>query len=179
MTQSHAAVILFSVGATVRQYSIVNPDRPDFYALIQRATLEEISTTDVPPQPNARVFQRTHSCAQSDLYEHAANAVSRISQIITLRQKGASACPTSRERNQEAPLGSETTMSGLQIIREAVASRSNVHAILGGDCGVGIDLLEAFAHARANLSADNIDKWVAGVWNGHIGYNHEADALQP
>jgi hypothetical protein len=54
----------FSVCATVREYEIVNPERPDFYGLIKQATLDEISLTDVPANPQAWVRQRYDVCAQ-------------------------------------------------------------------------------------------------------------------
>ena len=68
---------------------------------------------------------------------------------------------------------------GLQVIREAVAARANVHAIMGRDCAVSLDLLDSFAHGRASIPADNLDLVVDFLWNGHIEYNAEADALQP
>lgn len=68
---------------------------------------------------------------------------------------------------------------GLQLIREAVAARASVHAIMARDCGVAIDLLDAFANGRANIPAENLDWIVKWVWNDQIEYNAEADALQP
>jgi len=71
------------------------------------------------------------------------------------------------------------TTSGKDRIREAVLSRASVMAIMARDCGVSIDLLDSFAHGRADLPAENLDLVVKFIWNDHIEYNAEADALQP
>ena len=71
------------------------------------------------------------------------------------------------------------TKSGKDRVREAVASRASVMAIMARDCGVSIDLLYSFAHGRADLPAKNLDLVVKFIWNDHIEYNAVADALQP
>jgi hypothetical protein len=68
---------------------------------------------------------------------------------------------------------------GVDLIREAVAARQSVMARIARDCGVGIDLLYTFAQGRADLPASILDEIVKFIWNGHIEYNAQADALQP
>ena len=43
------------------------------------------------------------------------------------------------------------------MIREAVAARASVLAIMARDCGVSMDLLDSFANGRADLPAENLD----------------------
>lgn len=76
----------FSVGATVVDYELVNADTPNFHALIRNATLDEISLTDTPANPAARVTHRRDVCARTELYEHAQQYFARLSQGLALLQ---------------------------------------------------------------------------------------------
>ena len=48
----------FSVGATVRDFELVNASTSEFYALIKHASLDEISLIDTPTNPRALVTSR-------------------------------------------------------------------------------------------------------------------------
>ena len=75
----------FSIGCTVRDFEILDAASPDdFHALIRRAELTEISLTDTPANPQARVTARRDVSAQAEFYEHAAAATRRISQVVKL-----------------------------------------------------------------------------------------------
>jgi len=51
----------FSVAGSVLDYEIVNPDSADFFALIKRSEITEISLTDCPANPHAIVRSRHQS----------------------------------------------------------------------------------------------------------------------
>jgi hypothetical protein len=74
-------------------------------------------------------------------------------------------------------MAEKPTISGLQIIREAVAARANLLVIMARDVGCGIGLLEDFSKGRADLPADRIQNIVKFIWNDYVAYNAEADAI--
>ena len=78
----------FSVGATVREYQIVNAERPDFHALISVAELTEVSLTDTPANPRALVTQRSKPCAQAEFYGNMLSLVSGLQRAVALIQTG-------------------------------------------------------------------------------------------
>ena len=51
----------------------------------------------------------------------------------------------------------KTPSVGLQHIRDAVLARKSVMAVMARDCGMSLDLLDSFAHGRADLPADILD----------------------
>ena len=55
----------FSISARVNEYRICNADTPDFFALINDATLDEISLTDAPSNRHALVRSRFPADARS------------------------------------------------------------------------------------------------------------------
>jgi hypothetical protein len=69
--------------------------------------------------------------------------------------------------------------TGRDHIREALLARQNIWATMARDCHVSLGLLESFAHGRTELSIDKLDLVVDFIWNGHILFNAEANALQP
>ncbi|MBR0848794.1 hypothetical protein JQ543_13660 [Bradyrhizobium diazoefficiens] len=48
----------FSVGVTVHAFELVDPDSPDFHAIILQGWLDEVSLTDAPANPRAVVMHR-------------------------------------------------------------------------------------------------------------------------
>lgn len=77
----------FSVGCSVIDYEIINPTSPDdFHALIKQATLDEISLTDQPANPAARVVSRRDVCARAEFYGHAQQHIEVLKKLVTLAQ---------------------------------------------------------------------------------------------
>jgi len=76
----------FSVSCTVRDYEIVNSDKPDFYALIKSASLAEVSVSDIPANPAARVTHRRDVCARVELLTAAQSHIATLSKLVTLIQ---------------------------------------------------------------------------------------------
>jgi len=76
----------FSIGANVRDYEIINADTPGFYALIRQATLDEISLTDIPANPAARVTARRDVSAHAEFYTHAQSHIAHLQKLVTLIQ---------------------------------------------------------------------------------------------
>jgi hypothetical protein len=76
----------FSIGATVRDYEIVNADRRDFYGLIKAAELTELSLTDVPANSGCRVLRRNDVCALTQHYDHIKQFVDGLSRAVALMQ---------------------------------------------------------------------------------------------
>jgi len=70
------------------------------------------------------------------------------------------------------------TITGLQIIREALESRKSQMAVMARDCGCSMDILDSFSQGRATLPPAILDRVVRFIWNGFIVYNAEADVLQ-
>ena len=76
----------FSIACSVIDYEIVNADCRDFYGLIKQATLDEVSLTDVPANPQCIVRHRYDVCAQAQFYEHMQQFVGGLSRMVTLLQ---------------------------------------------------------------------------------------------
>ena len=72
----------FSVGARVEKYSIINEDSPDFFALIERAEVMEVSLTDVPANPQARVLNRYRPSAASEVYVLIGEKVKLMTSVL-------------------------------------------------------------------------------------------------
>jgi len=83
----------FSIGARVLQYSIVDADyRSSFHAEVLAAELTEISLTQYPHLPAARVLQRTPPAASDafhDLMLRKVDALSRLTAVLLTIQKEA------------------------------------------------------------------------------------------
>jgi hypothetical protein len=74
---------------------------------------------------------------------------------------------------------SKVATGGVDLIREAVAARPSVMAIMAKDCGVGMTMLDSFSQGHVDLPLEVLQAIVDWVWHGHIEYNAEADALTP
>jgi hypothetical protein len=72
----------FSVGASILDYEIVNPDSTDFYGLIKAARIDEVSCTDVPANPHALVTRRMDASARARLCEQAQQHVKLFGRLV-------------------------------------------------------------------------------------------------
>ena len=78
----------FSVACTVHAYELRDvDDRDKFHALITDATIEEISLTPQPANPQALVLQRYRQLAAVEFFDIAKAGVNKCIEIVELLQK--------------------------------------------------------------------------------------------
>ena len=77
----------FSISARVDDYTMMDADTPDFYAMIHRATLREISLTDRPCQLKALVTQRFEAPASNTFFDAMIGRVSHAQKIAAYLAK--------------------------------------------------------------------------------------------
>ena len=71
----------FSVAATVRDYELRETQGPGFFAVIKRATLDEISLTDTPANPNALVMNRHRKSPNVECLELLSAKIGKLVQL--------------------------------------------------------------------------------------------------
>lgn len=74
----------FSVAAKVVDYTMHDTDGPNFYAVIRRAELTEISLTDKPANPSALVRYRYRPWPHVQFYSQIGEKVGRLVQLVTI-----------------------------------------------------------------------------------------------
>lgn len=84
----------FSVAATVFEAEIVNEDSFAFYALVHRATVDEISLTPAPANHNAIVISRRDVTPMDITYDAALAAAARARVALKKLQAALSAPPS-------------------------------------------------------------------------------------
>lgn len=78
----------WSVGVTVKEFELVDVERPDFYANIKQGWLDEITLTDRPANPRAVVTQRYQSPAAVEQWDLIGQHLSTVGKMIKLLQQG-------------------------------------------------------------------------------------------
>jgi hypothetical protein len=82
VTDPHARrFAAWSIGANVLEYEIRNEGTPDFFALVRRAELTEVSLTDIPANPKALVQRRYPVPATNTFFELMAKRVGLVQQL--------------------------------------------------------------------------------------------------
>jgi hypothetical protein len=90
----------FSIAGTIREYEIHNADSREFFALITRATLDEVSVTPTPCNPHALVLTRDPVSPAGRFYDlmvQRVQCLQRLVQTIPLPP------PTARPTPPRAP----------------------------------------------------------------------------
>jgi hypothetical protein len=87
----------FSVSARIREYILIAPDTPSFYALITDASLDEISLTEIPSNPFALVTSRFPASAQAKLFENLRQYFDVLSKVMPLLPQVAAMPPATSD----------------------------------------------------------------------------------
>ena len=74
----------FSVAAKVNEYEMCDVEGPGFFAVIKSATLTEISLTDTPSNPEAKVMERYRTSPQVELLDLMTRRVTKLIQLTDL-----------------------------------------------------------------------------------------------
>lgn len=78
----------FSISAKVDDYTMMNRNRRDFYAVINRASLREISLTETPANPFALVTHRYPAPHHDAFYVAAQKHVLACQRLVALLNQG-------------------------------------------------------------------------------------------
>jgi HK97 family phage prohead protease len=109
----------FSIGCVVHKWSLHDETSPDYFALIEQASITEVSLTDVPAQPQCIVTARYPQSARVELLEHAARGIDNIQRQIAILATMAAARP------QAPPPPKATPRRVVPSRHAATARRSN------------------------------------------------------
>jgi hypothetical protein len=77
----------FSVAASVLRWELIDGDKPNFYALVNEAVINEVSLTTSPCNPNCVVKGRAPvMTAQGEFFDLMAQKVALIAKLVEARQ---------------------------------------------------------------------------------------------
>jgi HK97 family phage prohead protease len=97
----------FSVTATIRDYRIQNADDPKHaFALVTNCALVEVSMTDIPANPAAKILYRDRSPPALAAFDIALAGVGKMRELVALLQEANAAPPASvkpKHPNATAP----------------------------------------------------------------------------
>lgn len=72
----------FSIAATIKSYVLRNANGPDFYAEVLVATLDEISLTSTPANPQALVHERMPASLHGPAYTVLVERIARLRLLL-------------------------------------------------------------------------------------------------
>lgn len=90
VTATHATArrcVAFSVGARVREYTIIDNGRGDFEAFITHAELTDLSLVRFPVNPQCKVLSRRLLCPQAMFYELMRQRLVIVSKMLAHLQE--------------------------------------------------------------------------------------------